>query len=308
MAFEEASRLLNPSWRDCSMAWPLARASLAQYEQLGLVRGLRGLRRHNGSLFTTHSRPTQPTQRQHDTCTQNVVDDHTDHAHATKACHSMTEHASISCRHATSTSAASRAQRPITAPGLHIGTPAPLHNIEYTCDKGLQEADHARTDAAILAVDPPPTRPLVRCHIATLPHAKCVGLPIAPKPANDATSGGRTRHSIRSWRTGIIAGSCDEAVASRADQSRSTKEESGRDHVCRWLDTCRRTPWRCAPFVLSGCLQEVENLDLEPDPVQKTEMMRSCSRRSHHLRGKSARTIADKRINSGTAAWARGGL
>ena len=32
MAFEEASRLLDPSWRDCSMAWPLARAALAQYE------------------------------------------------------------------------------------------------------------------------------------------------------------------------------------------------------------------------------------------------------------------------------------
>ena len=85
-------------------------------------------------------------------------------------------------------------------------------------------------------------------------------------------------------------------------------EDSGRDHVCRRLDTCRRTPRRCAPFVLSGCSQQVENLDLEPDPVQKTEMMRSCSRRSHHLRGKSARTIADKRTNSGTAAWARGGL
>ena len=82
-------------------------------------------------------------------------------------------------------------------------------------------------------------------------------------------------------------------------------EESGRDHVCRRLDTCRRTPRRCAPFVLSGCSQEVENLDLEPDPVQKTEMMRSCSRRSHHLCGKSARTIADKRTNIGTAGARR---
>ena len=35
-------------------------------------------------------------------------------------------------------------------------------------------------------------------------------------------------------------------------------------------------------------------------------MMRSCSRKSHHLRGKSARTIADKRTNSATAARQRG--
>ena len=76
--------------------------------------------------------------------------------------------------------------------------------------------------------------PLARPSVVTLPHCHMHPrlMPIGLKPANDARSGGQTKHSIRSWRVGIKAGSYGEAVASKAGQSRSAMEESGRDHVC----------------------------------------------------------------------------
>ena len=50
-------------------------------------------------------------RRQHDTCTQNEIDDHTGDAHVTTPRCSMIEHASANCRHAASCAiAASRAQ------------------------------------------------------------------------------------------------------------------------------------------------------------------------------------------------------
>ena len=60
-------------------------------------------------------------------------------------------------------------------------------------------------------------------------YAPCVAMLIGPKLANDATSGFQVKHTIQNWRLGIMTGSCHEAVASRASQGRSAKEESGRD-------------------------------------------------------------------------------
>ena len=76
----------------------------------------------------------------------------------------------------------------------------------------------------------PPTRPPVCCHTDICHHAWSA-IANRPKPANDATSGGQTKHSIQSRRAGIISGRCGEAVASRAGQSRSAMEESGRSRV-----------------------------------------------------------------------------
>jgi hypothetical protein len=240
-------------------------------------------------------------------CTQNVIDDHTDDARDTTTYSNKVYHASVSCQRTASAGTASGAWD-------HHGSRLDIDTCQHPCTTSdtrahKSNARHATalicTNAAKHAHVLPPTRPPVCCHTATCttPGRRSQ---IRATPANNATSGGQKKHSIQSRCAGIISGICGEAVASRAEQSRSTKEESGRDHVCRRLDTCRRAPQRCAPFVLSGCSQEVEHLDLDPDTVQETEMMRSCSRKSHHLRGKSARTIADKRTNSATAARQRG--
>ena len=60
----------------------------------------------------------------------------------------------------------------ITAPGSRIGTPAPLHDIEDTRKRnhaGRCSCAHTRPSALSIR------HSLVRCHIATLPHATAPG-------------------------------------------------------------------------------------------------------------------------------------
>ena len=258
-------------------------------------------------LVSTHRAITATIDDEYDTCTQKVIDDH------------LTTHATRQRTVAKSNTPRSAANvLPALEPPLEPGTITAPGSTSTHASNLAQHPTHVHTKAMqdMQLLVPAPTRPntLTSCHplarpsVVTRPHATTPGRRslIRPTPANNATSGGQKKHSIQSRRAGIILGKCVEAVASRAEQSSSTKEESGRDHVCRRLDTCRRAPQRCAPFVLPGCSQAVEHLDLEPDAVQETEMMRSCSRRSHHLRGKSARTIADKSLckrHGSVGAW-----
>ena len=61
------------------------------------------LRRHTITLYDTHQADTADTATQHDTCTQNVIEDHTDDAHVTTTVSSKTKHVSFSCKRAAST-------------------------------------------------------------------------------------------------------------------------------------------------------------------------------------------------------------
>ena len=54
-------------------------------------------------LISTHRSHDRYDRRQHDTCTQNVIDDHADGAHVTTTYSSKTKHVSFSCKRAAST-------------------------------------------------------------------------------------------------------------------------------------------------------------------------------------------------------------
>ena len=168
-------------------------------------------------LISTHRGHDRYDRRQHDTCTQDEIDDHTGRdAHVTTPRCSMIEHASANCRHAASAIQYSRlkssSQRRLQAP--HIGMPAPLHGIECTCKQTprpcatARQRDSARTRQrsddmhTCIWLRPP------------CPSMHCAAMLIGPKPANDATSSCQVKHTIQSWRVGIMAGSCHDAVAS----------------------------------------------------------------------------------------------
>ena len=79
-----------------------------------------------------------------------------------------------------------------------------------------------------------------------------------------------------------------KAVAVRTGQDWPAREERGRDQVCglaRYLQARTQKPVR-AP--LGSGSSQLEHLDLEPEPVEKAEMRRRSSRRSHHLHSKRA--------------------
>ena len=88
-------------------------------------------------------------------------------------------------------------------------------------------------------------------------------------------------------------------VPIRTGQGWSSRVERGRDQVCglaRYLQGAHRS--LCAPLVRSSSYSQLEHIDLEPEPVEKTEMRRRSSRRSHHLRSKRARRIAVREPNA----------
>jgi hypothetical protein len=99
-----------------------------------------------------------------------------------------------------------------------------------------------------------------------------------------------------------------KAVAVRTGQDWPAREERGRDQVCglaRYLQARTQKPVR-AP--LGSGSSQLEHLDLEPEPVEKAEMRRRSSRRSHHLHSKRAHDRGFREPNAAArsigARWA----
>ena len=133
------------------------------------------LRRHTITLYDTHQADTAGTATQHDTCTQNVIESHTDDAHVTTTVSSKTKHVSFSCKRAASTGTDSRAWDHHGSRLDHRHTPAPLHNIRLTCKtKAMQDMATARicTNAANHALV---CHPLARPSVVTRTYATTPG-------------------------------------------------------------------------------------------------------------------------------------
>ena len=189
----------------------------------------------------THSRPTQPTQRQHDTCTRNAIDDHADHAHATTTCYNMTEHVSASCRHAASSRAASRAHANHGS-RLDIGTPAPLHNIRDTCKQ-----KQCRTMCSCSYphhCDQPRSRPAPHSPARLLPHChtppRLVGWSghrrLGRSLPTTQRSAVRRGHTCQSWAWHLNqAAGRDRGEQGWRKRSRAIAIAIMRDHAARYL-------------------------------------------------------------------------
>jgi hypothetical protein len=154
-------------------------------------------------------------RRQHDTCTQNEIDDHTGDAHVTTPRCSMIEHASANCRHAASCAiAASRAQ---AKDGSRLHTSACQHPcMALSAHANKRPARARRHDSAIARERDSAAMNMHTCIWLRppCPSMHCAAMLIGPKPANDATSSCQVKHTIQSWRVGIMTGSCHDAVAS----------------------------------------------------------------------------------------------
>ena len=123
---------------------------------------------------------------------------------------------------------------PITAPGSTSARQHPCTTSGTHANKsntGPCEAAHTHTTATNHALDPPPTRPPVCCHIATCHHAWSAGRPspIGQKPADDATSGGQKRPYMS--KLGVALRSSGWARPRRARLAKKEQSDRDRDHA-----------------------------------------------------------------------------
>ena len=109
------------------------------------------LRRHTITLYDTHQADTADTATQHDTCTQNVIEDHTDDAHVTTTVSSKTKHVSFSCKRAASTGTDSRAWD-------HHGSRLDIDTRQHPCTTSGSRAKQKQCKTWQLLVSAP-TRP-----------------------------------------------------------------------------------------------------------------------------------------------------
>ena len=133
------------------------------------------LRRHTITLYDTHQADTADTATQHDTCTQNVIEDHTDDAHVTTTVSSKTKHVSFSCKRAASTGTDSRAWD-------HHGSRLDIDTRQHPCTTSGSRAKQKQCKTWQLLVSAPtrPTtlsscHPLARPSVVTRPYATTPG-------------------------------------------------------------------------------------------------------------------------------------
>ena len=169
------------------------------------------------------------------------------------------------------------------------------HTCKQCMQRSIQNGLSAHRSTRPLAQSFPPVRATWPLRLQCGRNASTAGA-----PANDAVvqlgESGESHNAKAGpgWRMG----GCDKGVTIRTGQGWSSRVERGRDQVyglARYLQGAHRS--LCAPLVRSSSSQ-LEHIDLEPEPVEKTEMRRRSSRRSHHLRSKRARRIAVREPNA----------